>query len=268
MVSASPACSASAHERALCVSVVSHGQGVLVDRLLDDIAQLPRGTVARVLVTVNQPDDTWRPAIREIAGTDLEVLRNSAPQGFGANHNLAFAHCSEPCFAVVNPDIRLTGDPFGALVSRLKEDPRCALAVPIQLDAGGHRESFARRLPTPFSVVARRLAPSGTRGAGQDRAQWVSGAFMLWRSAAFGRLGGFDAGYFLYCEDVDICLRLQLAGLRFAVVDSVCVVHDAQRSSRGSPRYLMQHVKSLFRLWASPVFWRFVRARPQPVCPT
>ena len=268
MVSVSAASSASTHERALCVSVVSHGQGALVDRLLADIAQLPQGTVARVVVTVNQPFDTWRPARAEIAGTVLEVLRNSAPQGFGANHNRAFGHCCEPCFAVVNPDIRLTVDPFEALISRLEHDAGCALAVPVQLDAAGHRESFARRLPTPFGVIARRLAPAGTRGTEHDRAQWVSGAFMLWRSAAFRRLGGFDAGYFLYCEDVDICLRLQLAGQRFAVVDAARVVHDAQRSSRGSPRYLMQHVKSLLRLWASPVFWRFVRARPQPVCPT
>ena len=266
MVFASPASPASTHERALCVSVVSHGQGALVDCLLADIAQLPRGTVARVVVTVNQPFDTWQPALGEIPGTELEVLHNSAPQGFGANHNLAFAHCNEPCFVVVNPDIRLIGDPFEALISRLEQDPGCALTVPVQLDAGGHLESFARRLPTPFSVVARRLASAGARGAEQNRAQWVSGAFMLWRSTAFRRLGGFDAGYFLYCEDVDICLRLQLAGQRFAVVDSARVVHDAQRDSRGSPRYLMQHVKSLLRLWASPVFWCFLRAGRRPVC--
>lgn len=251
-----------AHDDALCISVVSHGQGVLVDRLLADLAALPPGRIARLIVTINLPADSWQPTLT-IPGAEIEVLRNAAPLGFAANHNLAFAHCAEPRFAVVNPDIRLADDAFAPLLARLSADAGCALAVPVQVDAAGRRESFARAVPTPFGVVARRLFRGGRRGAAAERAQWVAGAFMVWRAEAFARLGGFDAGYFLYCEDVDICLRLQLAGGRFAIVEAACVTHDAQRASIASPRYLLQHVRSLLRLWSSPVFWRFIQARPR-----
>ena len=265
MALADPSSDVLTHDRRVCVSVVSHGQGELVDRLLGDLARLPAGTISRLVVTVNLPDDAWA-APSEAAPDSLVVIRNRAPLGFGANHNQAFQHCTEPVFAVVNPDIRLGADPFPDLLDRLAADPTCAVVAPLQVDAAGQRESFARSVPTPFNVALRRLLPSARKPTSMpDRIEWLAGAFMLWRADAFRRLGGFDDRYRLYCEDVDICLRLQLGGQRFAVVESAQVVHAAQRTSRGSLRYLLIHVRSLARLWLSPVFWRFVRARPRAV---
>ena len=245
----------------ICCSVVSHGQGAWVDHLLADMSALPAGTVARVIVTVNLPGDTWVPPV--LPGMcRIDVIRNRAPLGFGANHNQAFLQCDAPLFAVVNPDIRLPADPFPALRARLDADAAFAMVAPVQLDADGRRESFARRLPTPWGVAWRRFVPAIRR---RDSAEpsWLAGAFMLWRSDAFRALGGFDDRYRLYCEDVDICLRLQLCGRRFAVVETARVVHDARRASRFSPELLFVHVRSLARLWLSPVFWQFVLRRSQ-----
>ena len=56
---------------------------------------------------------------------------------------------------------------------------------------------------------------------------------MLWRTSSFRALGGFDERYFLYCEDVDICLRLQLSGQHFTIVEEARVIHDARRGAVG-----------------------------------
>ena len=252
-------------DRGICVSIISHGQGDLVDRLLGDLAALHDAAIGQVVVTVNQPDDAWQP-LAAVRALPLVVVRNDRPLGFGANHNRAFAHCTEGCFAVVNPDIRLAADPFPPLLAALDGDPECELAVPVQANAVGARESFARPVPTPWNVVVRRLLPGARRvraaGGATARPHWVAGAFMLWRSRRYAALGGFDERYFLYCEDVDICLRLQLAGRRFAVVEGAHVIHDARRTSIRSPRYVAWHVTSLLRLWSSPVFWRFLRQMP------
>ena len=248
-------------DRGICVSVVSHGQGELVGRLLGDLAALPSGTISRVVVTVNLADDPW-PGNGTSLPASVTVIRNPAPLGFAANHNQAFVHCQEPIFAVVNPDIRLDANPFLELVRRLGDEPACAVVAPVQVDAAGKRESFARPVPTPWNVALRRLFPATRRPTAQP-VEWLAGAFMLWRTQAFRELGGFDDRYRLYCEDVDICLRLQLRGQRFAVVESARVIHAAQRASRASPRYLLIHLQSLVRLWLSPVFWRFVLTRPR-----
>jgi N-acetylglucosaminyl-diphospho-decaprenol L-rhamnosyltransferase len=249
----------------ICLSVVSHGQGELVDRLLVDLAALPEGAIAHVIVTVNLAVDSWQ--LRDQPGLPrITVIRNRRALGFGANHNQAFAQCMESIFAVVNPDIRLAGNPFPELLGRFADDEDCALVAPVQVDTHGERESFARPVPTPWSIVWRRLVPAEARSrvSPGQAARWVAGAFMLWRAEAFRGLGGFDGRYRLYCEDVDICLRLQLDGKHFAVVESVHVVHDARRASRASLRLLLVHLRSLVRLWLSPVFWRYLLLRPQP----
>ena len=64
----------------------------------------------------------------------------------------------------------------------------------------------------------------------------------------------------MYCEDVDLCLRQQLAGWRLARADGAAVVHAARRASRRDPRHLFWHLSSLWRLWRSRT-WQAWRAR-------
>ena len=84
-----------------------------------------------MILTVNQPTDVWKPAPDARLGR-LTVLRNSAPRGFGANHNRAIRHCTEPFCAVVNPDIRISGNPFRLLSEALADDRSCVMVAPIQ----------------------------------------------------------------------------------------------------------------------------------------
>lgn len=247
--------------RRVTVSIVSHGQTALLDRLLADLATLRSPSLAHIVVTLNL-DERWQVPVD--FPVHLSVLRNARPLGFGENHNAAFAHCDTPLFAVLNPDLRLSADPFAALVAAFDRDARCGLAVPLQLDEAGHVEDFRRRLPTPWALLRRaweRRTAAGRSLTPTARLEWVAGAFMLWRSEAFRQLGGFDARYRLYCEDVDICLRLQLAGWRLAVDEQVSVTHAAQRGSDRHLRYLLWHLQSLLRLWTSAPCWRWLRHR-------
>ena len=56
--------------------------------------------------------------------------------------------------------------------------------------------------------------------------------FMLVRSADYMAVGGFDEGFFLYYEDVDICARLWRSGRKVVICPEAIVVHDARRASR------------------------------------
>ena len=77
---------------------------------------------------------------------------------------------------------------------------------------------------------------------------------MLFQSAAFLELGGFDERYFLYYEDVDICARLRLAGHEIVVCPWVSVVHAARRESHQKLQYLAWHIASITRFFCSLVF--------------
>lgn len=249
----------------ICVSIVSHGHGAAVARLLRDLAALDDSRLRRVVLTLNRPEPELAVLGQRPWPFALDITENARPRGFGANHNRAFALDGRlgpsEAFAVLNPDLRLRGNPFGGLLRRLAgEAARVGACYPVQVDENGRRQDHERLLPTPARLLRRHLPGARRRevGAG-DRPDWVNAAFLLLRREAYGSIGGFDEDYHMYCEDVDLCLRLQLAGWQLVRADDVVVVHAAQRASHRQPRHLAWHLRSLWRLWRSRA-WQAYRA--------
>lgn len=237
--------------------------------LLEQLAALDAPRPARVLLTLNRPEPALAAQVDAVRWPfELVLMENRVPLGFGANHNRAFvrdrdAAAPASAFAVVNPDVRLHGNPFAPLLRALAEAPTVGCAYPLQLDATGALQDHERRLPTPARLLRRALARGlGRRpvevAAGQPP-DWVNAAFLLLRAEAYAPIHGFDESYHMYCEDVDLCLRLQLAGWRLQRVPGAVVEHAGQRASHRQPRHLAWHLRSLLRLWRSPVYASFRR---------
>ncbi|HEU4621003.1 MAG TPA: glycosyltransferase [Burkholderiaceae bacterium] len=242
----------------LTLSVVSHGQVQLVEALLDDLARLANPRLSEVLLTLNVPEREPRTP----PGLRVKVLRNTAPRGFGANHNAAFRHVKTPLFAIVNPDIRLPDDPLPALIEAFN-DAAVALVAPRIVNTQGHPEDAARLLITPWEIVLRRVR----RQAAPAYPAWLAGMFLVCRSETFRLVGGFDERYFMYCEDFDLSARVRLAGGHLRVCPRAVAVHAAQRASHRSLRHLRWHLTSLMRMWSSAAFWRYralLASEPHP----
>jgi hypothetical protein len=259
---------ASTHPAALAeqltLSIVSHGHGELLLQLLGDLDQLPGIQGTRVVVTLNLPDEVLDPI--RFPSLALTIVRNARPKGFGANHNQAFAHCRTPWFAMLNPDLRIN-DPacLGTLLAVAGTDDRLALLAPRIVNSVGREEDALRCNLTLPSLLTRRRQPadsrsvSGTPSVRGGPFYWIAGMFMMVRATAFRQVGGFDERFFLYCEDYDLCARLYVEGHAVLQVPQTSVVHDAQRDSHRSWRYLRLHIDSLVKVWTSSVFWRVCR---------
>lgn len=188
--------------------------------------------------------------------TLVEAERN---RGFGAGANLGVA-AAENADAVVllNPDAFAHPE----LARQVKE----GLAGHQQMWVGGCRleaadgspQTSGRRFYTPLSLVAKRLLPrsrSARRNLldGWDRAtdrtvDWVPGSGMVLTRSAFERLGGFDERYFMYFEDVDLCLRAWQAGGEVWYLSGARVTHDERRASaKGFNRALLWHLRAYVR---------------------
>ena len=237
----------------LTLSVVSHGQGALVDQLLGDLAALADPPPLEVIVTRNIPEAH---AYRNLAprGRATTIIDNPAPLGFGHNHNQAFARSRGAWFCILNPDIRLPEDPFAALIA-CAERHRAAIVSPAVLGPDGGVEDHARSLPTLANLAWRRAR----RGAGSRRyrlgdpafpVDWVAGMFMLTRRETYAALGGFDQRFFMYCEDIDLCRRAQAIDGGVWVCPATSVVHDARRESGRNWRHLRWHLASFARYFA------------------
>ncbi len=232
------------------VSVVSHGQEVLVKALLDDLSKYASERVGRIILTHNL-GHAGASFYKENKPERCFEISNGRPRGFGANHNAAFALCETEWFAVINPDIRLNRDVFSDLIARAQ--PEDVVLAPSLLDPATGNVASNRGLLTPLEIVRRRMPGWHPRGA----VVWLPGAFLLLRAAAFRHVGGFDERFFLYAEDFDLSARLRLAGGQLHYAPELQVTHAAQRSSHWRWRYLLWHATSLFRLWTAPNFWRY-----------
>ena len=246
----------------MTLSVVSHGQSDLVCALVAALSVPGAASIVKLVVTSNVP------ALDDFSGLidsalsypfELKLIENAKPIGFGANQNQAFRHCSTEHFCIINPDIELVRDPFIALAQLLTQ-PGVGIAYPRQVDASFKLLDFERKLVTPASLWCRYIGLQRYQPQAGASVDWVSGAFMAFKSSVFQSLGGFDERYFLYCEDVDICLRAQLAGYQLAKAD-IDVIHHTRRSTLKSRQHLMWHLRSLLRLWGSEPYRQFKKSQ-------
>lgn len=232
----------------ITVSVVSHGHDAWLPSLLADLAAVSAGRVRRVVVTHNLPAT---PLKMDGLPFELIEIHNPLPLGFGANHNQAFARVDTPFFCVLNPDMRLSDPTLWSQMLAAVSQPGVGAVTATLLNADGSEQDNQRALVTPWSLFCRRVLRRP-----EHVVDWFSASFLLLPAAAYRDIGGFDERYHMYCEDVDLCLRVQLAGLRLARA-AATAQHHAQRDSLRRWQPLVWHVRSLLRLWSSAVFWRY-----------
>lgn len=219
----------------------------MVTRLVNDLLGFVE--VGQVLLTLNVPEVLSVPDDPRVL-----VLSNVLPRGFGANHNSAFALCDQPFFCVLNPDVEFYGNPFPVLL----ESSVCsgaAVVAPLVKSRTGEVEDSVRRFPTVMSVLRRvlgekRLEYELMGGAPDLFPDWVAGMFMLFKSECFARLKGFDESFYLYYEDVDICVRTWQSGMKVMLCPRASIMHDARRDSRKSLRYLKWHAFSMVKYFS------------------
>jgi GT2 family glycosyltransferase len=228
----------------------------MVKTLVESLLACPE--VTQIIVTRNIPE------LLEIASSERVVLvDNATPKGFGANHNAAFSHCAAPYFCPLNPDISLQGNPFSELVSAM-DSSGSSIVAPLVISPAGLVEDSIRHFPTIGSLASKTFGRADGRYVVQPKdpvfyPEWIAGMFLLFRSADFVRLGGFDEGFFLYYEDVDICARAWKKGMKVLACPSVAVIHDARRDSHRSARHLRWHLASMGRY-----FWKHWWRLPKP----
>ena len=238
-------------EHPVSLSVISHRQGPWVGQMLTDLQRHCR--LDQIQLTANLPDSLPDEGITDA----VSVIENAKPRGFGDNHNRAFARSGSPYFCIANPDLRLSIDPFPELLAALQE-PGVGAVAPLMVSPGGVPEDNARRFPRPQDLLLKALGFADGRYALKDSLKgqapfdvdWVAGMFIVFRKEAYAAVGGFDAGFHLYYEDVDLGARLWKAGFKVQLVPSVRLVHDAQRASRRNLRYMRWHATGMGRYFA------------------
>jgi N-acetylglucosaminyl-diphospho-decaprenol L-rhamnosyltransferase len=229
------------------IVIVNWNTGPYLRECLESIvlADRPDVSIARVTVVDNASSDDSASGLEDLL-LPLELIRNRRNVGFAAACNQGAAGSTADYLLFLNPDTRLFEDTLAA-VTRFMDGERsrgigiCGAQV---LDGGGAPTISCSRFPTlrvlfgkmtglhrvlPQVFPAHHLAPAEIEES--RRVDQVIGAFFLVRRELFTRLGGFDARYFIYFEDVDFALRAHREGALTYFLREATVLHLENVSS-------------------------------------
>jgi hypothetical protein len=233
----------------LAAVIVNYNAGAELRAALQSIADEMAGRAWEAVVVDNASVDGSADITAEFAA-HARVVRNATNVGFGRGINQGVAASSAPLVLIMNPDCRLEPGAVKTMSAELEAQRHCAIVGPRVLDPDGSVQGSARGDPDmltglfgrtgalraflPSSPVAKRnvVTSAGASSNGSLVVDWVSGACMLVRRTAFEEVGGFDARYFLYWEDADLCRRLRARGREIRYVPAAVAVHRVGHSSR------------------------------------
>mgnify|MGYP001485592193 CR=1 FL=1 len=195
----------------------------------------------------------------------LRMLHNARNLGFGTACNRGAALARGDALLFLNPDCLLEADTIERLRGVLARHADAGLVGVCVEDGNGRPErAVHRREPTlrrslmtlsglarferRFPALAGVAVPAGTDDPGEIGVEAVSGACMFLPRAAFDAVGGFDEGYFLHAEDLDLCRRLRDAGWKVLLAGGIRVRHEQGSSSRHRAGFVARHKqRSLWR---------------------
>lgn len=170
--------------------------------------------------------------------TQVQILHPGTNIGFGAAVNLAWREYPAEYVAVINDDAAAEPEWLEALVSILERHPEAGSAaaqVRLQGEADA-LDSAGMLIAADGTSKQRGHGRPPEEFAGEEEVLLPSGSASLYRSAMLEQTGGFDDGFFLYCEDTDLGLRARWAGWTCRYAPEAVVhhrySHSAGRASR------------------------------------
>jgi GT2 family glycosyltransferase len=255
------------HERYGCTirvaSVIVYTPGADPDPTPCTASLLPQ--VDEPVVVVNGPGAAPEPL------EGVRALRNEYRLGFSANLNRGVAATDAELIVVANPDTEARPRAIAALRDFAEDHPRAGILGPQLLYPDGSWQPSRRRFPTVSGTLVRRtplrlvVRPYERQrshymlDAPPDQTtpvDWLLGAFLMVRRTMLEQIGGFDEGFRLYGEDIDICYRAAKAGWERWYVPDAIVRH--RWAAITDHRFLTRRT-----LWHWRSMLRFVRKHPE-----
>jgi N-acetylglucosaminyl-diphospho-decaprenol L-rhamnosyltransferase len=273
----------------LAVVVVNYNAGEYLARCAASVVHAAGGLALDVLIIDNASHDgSARAALARTP--QVRLIENPTNRGLSAAWNQGAAATDAPWILFFNPDAEIWRGDLGVFVEAAKARDDVALVGPVIHNADGTIYESGRGFPGVAQAVGHAfLGPfvpnnrftRAYRQTSWDRATerevgWLSGAAMLIRRTAFEQVGGFDEGFWLYGEELDLCTRLRDAGWKVLATPTLEVLHvggvSTGRSrrthvmhSQGVYRYYRKHRAAGWRRATLPLAWAALRARAELV---
>jgi N-acetylglucosaminyl-diphospho-decaprenol L-rhamnosyltransferase len=217
------------------VVVVSYNSRRHLRACIEELVQVDD---VRVIVIDNNSSDGSLESLADLSRVRTVALEQN--DGFASGCNAGWQIGDAPYVLFLNPDARIEWESVLHLAKILAHNERVGAVAPKITESDGRLAFSQRRFPSLVSAYSRALffnrifsrARWSTDIVGNHVAyetdsspDWVSGACVMVRRDALERLTGFDARFFMYCEDMDLCKRLREVGFEVRYDPDAVALH-------------------------------------------
>jgi GT2 family glycosyltransferase len=249
----------------LSIVIVSYNTRQLLKECLDSVyASLAESILASEVVVVDNASRDGSAAMVREHFPQVRLIANEDNRGFAAANNQALSNLQPPTsnlhpppppeyVMLLNPDTILrrngadvSGNALAKLIHFMDENPRAGACGARLLHSDGSFQHSAFAFPTLFQVlfdffpINHRLTDSCLNGRYPRRLYQAGrpfpidhplGAALIVRREAIEQVGLLDERFFIYCEEIDWCLRIKAAGWGIWCVPEAEIVHHVAQST-------------------------------------
>lgn len=257
----------------LSVLMVSYNTRALTLKALETLCATTRSLSIETILVDNASADGSADAVAA-AFPQVKLIRSAENLGFAAGNNLAGEHARGEWLLLLNPDTEVYENAVANLVAFGEAHPEAGIYGGRTVFPDGSLNILScYNRPTPWSLFCRAsglsaLFPASPVFDTERIGAWqrdsvrqvdiIYGCFLLLRKSLWDKLGGFDTSFFMYSEDVDLCLRARKFGARPMFTPDATIMHLVGASStvkaerlvymcRGNRKLVERHWSPFFR---------------------
>ncbi len=196
----------------------------------------------------------------------VKLIPNQDNLGFAGGANQGIRASQGRNILLLNPDTLVRTDEIDKMVDFVEENGKIGICGPRMTDPKDNLQYSCRRFPTyltsissrqsllfkffPKNPLSREYLLTQKHHRQEMEVDWVSGSALLARKDMLDEIGLLDENFFMYAEDVDLCLRAKKSGWKVFYYPGACVVHLVGAStSREKSKMIIQHHRSMYRFY-------------------
>lgn len=197
-----------------------------------------------IVVDNNSADGTVEMLEKDFSG-QVKLIRSERNLGFGKANNLGLAQATGEYVLFLNPDTEIEPDTLSKSLAFMKQHPDCGVLGPRMRFKNGEPQPSVRRFPTTTAILLMLFKlpklfphlPAIDKYLAVDfdyeklqTVDQVMGAFMLMPKKLAEQIGGFDERFFVWFEEVDLCLAIKKLGYQVVYNPDIRIIHHGGKS--------------------------------------
>jgi len=251
--------------KGVSVVLVNYNSGRLLRDALESILGGEKKDNIEIIVIDNNSRDSSLEEARRLF-PQVTYIINRKNFGFSKAVNQGLRTAKAEAVLLLNPDTAIGSKTLQEMADFLDKSPRTGIIGPKLLNPDGTRQLSCRSFPGIENAIFNRYSPltrifpgnkfsrkyllSRSEDSQLKEVDWVSGACMMIKKFLLDEIGLFDENFFMYCEDIDICLRAKKAGWEVYYLPQTQAVHQIRNGKRrASLKSIIDHHLSMYKFY-------------------